>query len=90
MAGNARFHNKYHRANHHTNSSVSIPDSATDPIASPEFPFNGDFVLTGTLSGRGVNFVSGLSANGNVGVSATFTLAGRTYTFTRGILTQVT
>jgi hypothetical protein len=33
MAGNARFHDKHHRTNHHTLSTAGIPDSATDPIA---------------------------------------------------------
>lgn len=48
----SRLHNKYHRHNHHT---VNIedpryPDASHDPIASPESPFLGDFVLNGTLS----------------------------------------
>lgn len=50
MAGNARFHDKIHRKNHHTNPTVGYADSATDPIASPAEPFQGDFVLNGKLS----------------------------------------
>ena len=50
MASNARFHNKWHRRNHHSQSSPDYPDSATDPIASPEEPFIGDFVISGNLS----------------------------------------
>jgi hypothetical protein len=50
MAGNARFHDKLHRKNHHTNPTVGFADSATDPIASPSEPFQGDFVLNGKLS----------------------------------------
>lgn len=50
MAGNARFHDKFHSTNHHTLSTSGFPDSATDPIASPEKPFKGDFVVNGTLS----------------------------------------
>jgi len=52
MAGNARFHNKWHRRNHHSQPSPGYPDSANDPIASPEEPFWGDFYLKGTLSAQ--------------------------------------
>ena len=47
-----RFHSKYHRHNHHTRATRDprYPDAAHDPIASPDFPFMGDFVLNGTLS----------------------------------------
>jgi hypothetical protein len=51
-----RFHSKYHRTNHHTYGSNLVfgtptnPDSGHDPIASPEHPFKGDFVLRGGLS----------------------------------------
>ena len=50
MAGNRKFHNKFHSANHHTLPSPHIVDSGLDPIASYDFPFIGDFVLNGTLS----------------------------------------
>lgn len=50
MAGNSRFHDKQHRKNHHTLSSYGFADSATDPIASPSEPFQGDFVINGGLS----------------------------------------
>lgn len=48
----SRFHNKFHRHNHHTkpSSDPRFPDSGHDPIASPDSPFQGDFVLNGTLS----------------------------------------
>jgi hypothetical protein len=46
----SRFHEKYHRQNHHTNPSSTNPDSAHDPIASYSNPFQGDFVLQGGLS----------------------------------------
>jgi hypothetical protein len=51
-----RFHNKYHRHNHHT---VKIndpryPDASHDPIASPDSPFLGPFVLVGPLSGYAI------------------------------------
>jgi hypothetical protein len=59
MAGNARFHDKHHRTNHHTLSTAGIPDSATDPIASPSQPFQGDFVVNGLLSSsRGLDVLS--------------------------------
>lgn len=48
----SRFHNKYHRHNHHTASTQDprYPDAGHDPIASYDSPFLGDFVLNGTLS----------------------------------------
>jgi hypothetical protein len=59
MAGNARFHDKHHRTNHHTLSTAGIPDSASDPIASPSQPFQGDFVVNGLLSSsRGLDVLS--------------------------------
>lgn len=64
----SRFHNKWHRHNHHTNPSNDsrYPDSSHDPIASYEAPFQGDFVLNGTLSSSGgatFNTATPLSAN---------------------------
>ena len=59
MAGNARFHDKLHRTNHHTLSTVGIPDSGTDPIASHSQPFQGDFVVNGLLSSSKGNIDSG-------------------------------
>jgi hypothetical protein len=50
MAGNARFHNKLHRKDHHTNPTAGFEDSASDPIASHSDPFQGDFVINGILS----------------------------------------
>jgi cytoskeletal protein CcmA (bactofilin family) len=59
MAGNARFHDKLHRKNHHTNPTVGYADSASDPIASPSEPFQGDFVVNGQLSSnKGINTLS--------------------------------
>jgi hypothetical protein len=84
MAGNARFHNKYHRANHHTNPDLNIPDSASDPIASPEFPFQGNFVINGSLSASNGFLTKGLS-----GINTTFVLNASTFTFTNGILTSI-
>ena len=50
MAGTSRFHDKLHRANHHSVTTPGLPDSAYDPIASSDYPFRGDFVLSGALS----------------------------------------
>lgn len=47
-----RFHNKYHRHNHHTTATAGEPDSSHDPIASPSDPFQGDFYVNGTLSAK--------------------------------------
>ena len=44
-----RFHSKYHNKNHHTEPTAGYPDSASDPIASSESPFKGDFVIDGSI-----------------------------------------
>lgn len=46
----ARFHDKWHRANHHTYKNTDAPDAGHDPIASPQHPFQGDFVIDGALT----------------------------------------
>ena len=59
MAGNARFHDKLHSKNHHSLPTTGFPDSGNDPIASPLEPFQGDFVINGSLStNAGLNFLS--------------------------------
>ena len=47
-----RFHNKYHRHNHHSaiSSGDLYPDSAFDPIASRESPFKGEFYTEGSIT----------------------------------------
>jgi hypothetical protein len=45
-----RFHNKWHRRNHHTYGNPDNPDAGHDPIASQQQPFLGEFVLYGSLS----------------------------------------
>ena len=52
----SRFHNKYHRHNHHTTGTFDprYPDSGHDPIASHDSPFLGPFVMVGTLSAVGI------------------------------------
>jgi hypothetical protein len=53
----SRFHNKYHRHNHHTNAEGDprYPDASHDPIASLGSPFRGPFYLWGTLSAEAVS-----------------------------------
>jgi len=83
MAGNARFHNKYHRANHHTTSTPGLPDSSSDPIASVQYPFQGDFILNGSLS------ASGFKTGGQTGIDHVAVINGQTYTWKKGILVSV-
>lgn len=45
-----RFHSKFHRKNHHTNTDPYNPDAGHDPIASSDAPFQGNFYLNGSLS----------------------------------------
>lgn len=40
------FHNKFHRKNHQSYKSGTMPDAGWDPIASVESPWQGDFVLS--------------------------------------------
>lgn len=52
MAGNTRFHSKFHYAQHHsevTSKNTTYPDATTDPIASEALPFQGDFHSDGVL-----------------------------------------
>jgi len=79
MADNARFHNKYHRRNHHTLPSAGFPDSGSDPIASQAEPFQGSFYAQGSLSATNDLTIGGnaliygnLSALGNFSVIDTF------------------
>lgn len=48
-----RFHNKFHKHNHHTRPTDRdglYPDSAYDPIASPDSPFQGEFYVDGDIT----------------------------------------
>ena len=58
----SRFHNKFHRHNHHTTpiNDPRYPDAAHDPIASPEAPFQGTFVTTGGISAVMLSAVGGM------------------------------
>lgn len=58
-----RFHSKYHQKSHHTNQTIGDPDSASDPIASHEYPFKGDFVIVnGKLYAPSAVFSEALSS----------------------------
>ena len=50
-----RFHNKWHRHDHWTLPAANEPDSSRDPIASHEDPFQGDFVMQGTMSAMDID-----------------------------------
>ena len=58
-----RFHNKFHRHNHHTTQTddIKYPDSSYDPIASPESPFRGEFYVDGNIT-----TLSSVTATGNL------------------------
>jgi len=67
-----RFHSKYHRRNHHTYTNATNPDAGHDPIASPENPFLGDFVLQGALSASApLSAVAGSFYSGNTALLIT-------------------
>lgn len=66
----SRFHQKYHRYNHHSVTpgqvnDVRYPDAGFDPIASFEYPFQGEFYSLGDII-----TTQSLSAKRNLGVEA--------------------
>jgi hypothetical protein len=84
MAGTSRFHDKLHRANHHSVVSPGLPDSAYDPIASKDHPFRGDFVLSGALSARGDCTTESFTARKTLKVNEETTLLGPLFTNSGG------
>lgn len=58
----SRFHSKQHKFNHHTLSSDGYPDSASDPIASSEYPFKGDFHIEGNIFANSIDLSESLSS----------------------------
>ena len=72
----SRFHNKYHRHNHHTLPILDAryPDASHDPIASPDSPFQGDFVLNGTLSADNIAFANAFVTPGETLTSSVSSL----------------
>lgn len=91
MAGNTRFHSKYHFAQHHsevTEKNTQFPDAATDPVASQALPFQGDFYSDGVLKihsldpdkfnyfGNDVEIDSDLIVTQNTSISGDLTVVG--------------
>ena len=75
----SRFHNKYHRHNHHTlgTDDPRYPDAGSDPIASYSSPFLGNFVMLGSLSASvyqyssdAVNYPAGFFTGYRYGIRA--------------------
>lgn len=64
-----RFHNKWHRHNHHTAKSTTEPDAGYDPIGSQTDPFVGNFYLSGALSARDDTFGLGSNAPLNININ---------------------
>jgi hypothetical protein len=52
------FHNKYHKNAHHTVPMSGFPDSASDPIASEDYPFLGVFhnTISNNISGNSLDW----------------------------------
>lgn len=91
MAGNTRFHSKFHFAQHHsevTSKNTMYPDATTDPIASVELPFQGDFHSDGVLKiksfdadrfnyfGNDVHIDSNLNVTNNTTISGDLEVVG--------------
>jgi hypothetical protein len=75
-----RFHNKFHRANHHsqrTAKNVTILDAALDPIASYIEPFQGEFYTDGEIVTNAF-----LSASNDVISNSNLRAAGNVYATT--------
>lgn len=88
-----RFHNKFHRHNHHSLSSVDpdYPDAGFDPIASYSSPFKGEFFSTGDIvtiadiSGKNAGFTGNVEITGNLNV-----LGGYSYLETQVTISSAT
>lgn len=80
MAGTSRFHDKLHKFNHHSLPTFGYIDSATDPIASKESPFRGDFVLDGSLSASDNCTVTNATIQRDLTVVNNTLLSGDIYT----------
>jgi hypothetical protein len=57
-----RFHSKKHNFNHFSIPVDGYPDSASDPIASSKYPFQGEFIINGELSATTASFTDGISS----------------------------
>lgn len=76
MAGNARFHSKWHRRAHHTLPTIGYPDSGLDPIASYVEPFQGDVVINGSLSASQNLSATNAFINGNATINGSLSVYG--------------
>jgi hypothetical protein len=65
-----RFHSKYHRSNHHTLINATNPDAGHDPIASHDYPFQGDFVVNGNIKTIIYNYESFSGSTLNLPISS--------------------
>jgi hypothetical protein len=92
MAGTYRFHDKFHRFNHHSVATPGFVESASDPIASKDFPFRGDFVVDGSLSASDECVATYATIHRNLTVVNTSFLSGDIYTDWEkgGVITTVT
>lgn len=57
-----RFHSKKHNFNHFSEPVVGYPDSASDPIASHDSPFKGDFVIDGSIYANAISLSDSISS----------------------------
>lgn len=75
----SRFHQKYHRYNHHsvppgTGDIAAYPDEGFDPIASFDSPFKGEFYSTGDIIGKTLSANEGLYSGAGLYVAQQTTL----------------
>jgi hypothetical protein len=80
-----RFHSKFHRKNHHTDTDPYNPDAGHDPIASESAPFQGNFYLNGSLSASN-SFIFG---SGLAGKATLVTNASALITTTKALSTSL-
>jgi hypothetical protein len=85
-----RFHNKYHKRNHHTTHDPAYPDSASDPIASADNPFQGTFFINGDLSATGTIYgLASLTTPASADVSQVIADVAELSSFTLALDTRV-
>jgi hypothetical protein len=85
-----RFHSKFHRKNHHTNTDPFNPDAGHDPIASQDAPFQGNFFLNGSLSASGgitINDIN-IPSNGGIAGFIQLTAGANAFVFTNKVQTS--
>lgn len=82
-----RFHSKFHRKNHHTNTDLYNPDAGHDPIASQDAPFQGNFFLNGSLSASGGITLTDINipSTGQIGGFVQLTAGANAFVFTNKV-----